>query len=152
MGTKITGITVRDLVDSEKALEMLASRQMEGKVGYRIAKIIRKSAPDIRQFRKGLQELIEGLGKDAYIREGNGIGIDPSHEKYEENVKKVEKHRASVLDVETALDGGVGPVKLQELLDALPKRNVGTAEDPKLVQAYIEPSILADLWWAIEEK
>ncbi len=147
--TKITGLKLRDLVDAERALELLGSRQMEGKIGYRIAKVIRKSAPDIKQYRQGLQEKIEGT--NAFIREERGIKLDPTSPDFEKHRKAIEKHRDDVLDADTSLGDGVGPIKIDELLDALPKRNTGTAEEPVWERSFIEPALLADLWWLIEE-
>jgi len=147
--TKITGITLRDLVESDRALELLASRQMEGKIGYRIGKAIRRAEPEIKQFRKGLQKKIEGT--NAYTRVDGGIKLDQKHEDYEKNITKIDKHRNSVLGEKVSLGDDVGTISLTELLEALPRRNAGTAEDPKWELAYIEPTILADLMWLITE-
>ncbi len=147
--TKITGITVRDLLESERALEILSSRGMEEPINYRIAKVMRKAAPEIKQFRKGLQERIEGT--KAFLRDDQGIKLDPDKPDFEKHLAAIEKNREAALDESTELTGGVGTIKLSELMEALPKRNLGTEAEPKWVRALLEPWILANLMWLIEE-
>lgn len=147
---KLPEFTMRDLIEAEQALEILLSRDMTGKVSYALGKILRKAKPEIRAFRDGIIEKIEAAGEGAIIREDNNIKLDPKHDEFEKNLKKVEKHRKSALEAGITLDGCITH-SLEEVLNALPKRNTGTEEEPKWEQAMIAGIILSPLWWAITE-
>ncbi len=147
--TKIDGITLRDIVEAEEALEMLANRPMEGKVGYRIAKVLRKIKPDLKDYRKSVGDLIEANGGIPADR--GGIKLDVKSKTFMQARKKLDKHNESVLAEPVVIEGGVGPIKLNELLEALPRRKTGEGDDAKEELAFIEPIILANLWWLIEE-
>ncbi len=147
--TKIEGITLRDIVEAERSLELLSTRQMEGRLGYRIAKVLRKIRPDLKDYRKGVGDVIEANG--GIPSEGGGIRLDEKSKSFMKDRKKLEQHNDSVLAEPVVIEGGVGPIKLNELIDALPKRRTGEGDDAKEEPAFIEPMILADLWWLIEE-
>ena len=147
--TKIEGITLRDLVEGEQALELLCSRSMVGKVAFRLAKVLRKIRPDLKDYRKGIGAIIESCGGIPTDR--GGLKLDESHPDFMKHRKKLESHNDSVLAEPVTIEGGVGPVKLEDLIAALPERTVGTGDDAKQLPAMIEGTILADLWWLIEE-
>ena len=145
--TKIEGITLRDIVEAENSLELLATRPMVGKVAYRIAKVLRKIRPDLKDYRKSVGDVIEANG--GIPSEGGGIRLDEKHPDFMKHRKKLEEHNDSVLKEPIVIEGGVGPIKLDELIGALPTRRVGEGDDAKDEPALIEPRILADLWWLI---
>ncbi len=147
--TKIEGITLRDLVEAEQSLELLCTRPMVGKIAFRLAKVMRKIRPDLKTYHQGITTLIEGC--DHLPTERGGIRLDDQSGKFLENRKKLRDHTDSVLAEPVVIEGGVGPVKLDELIEALPKRTEGEGDDAKQLPAFIEPLILADLWWLIEE-
>ncbi len=147
--TKIEGITLRDIVEAENSLELLSTRPMEGKVGFRIAKVLRKIRPDLKAYRKGVGDVIEANG--GIPTEGGGIKLDEKAPGFMKARKILEQHNESVLKEPIVIEGGVGPIKLNELIEALPKRREGEGDDAKDMPAFIEPRILADLWWLIEE-
>lgn len=147
--TKIEGITLRDIVEAENSLELLSTRPMVGKVAYRIAKVLRKIRPDLKDYRKGVGDVIESCG--GIPSERGGIRLDEKHRDFMKHRKKLEQHNESVLKEPVVIEGGVGPIKLNELLEALPRRKVGEGDDAKEELAFIEPMLLADLWWLIEE-
>ncbi len=143
--TKIEGITLRDIVEAERSLELLSTRPMVGKVAYRIAKVLRKIRPDLKDYRKGVGDVIEANG--GIPVEGGGIRLDEKSKGFMKARKKLDDHNESVLNEPVVIEGGVGPITLDELIEALPKRTEG--DDAKELPAMIEPMILADLWWLI---
>ena len=145
--TKIEGITLRDIVEAEMSLEQLSTRPMVGKVAYRIAKVLRKIRPDLKDYRKGVGDVIEANG--GIPSEGGGIKLDEKSPNFMKHRKKLEEHNDSVMKENIVIEGGVGPIKLDELIGALPTRRVGEGDDAKDEPALIEPRILADLWWLI---
>ena len=147
--TKIEGITLRDLVEAEQSLELLCTRPMVGKVGFMLGKVLRKIRPDLKTYHQGVTLLIENC--DHLPTERGGIRLDDKSTKFLKNRAMLRKHNDSALSKSVVIEGGVGPVKLNDLLDALPKRTEGEGDDKKELQAFIEPLILADLWWLIEE-
>jgi len=149
--TKIEGVTVRMLIESERAFFLLNSRSLEnGGVAWNLAKIARKAEPEIKAYRKLITKYIEDT--DKFIRDDDGIRIDPKCAGYEALRKKADAFSEDALDKVVDLGEGVGPVKYADLLAAMPKRNIGTTEDPDWKEGTISPSILAPLMdWAIEE-
>ncbi len=147
--TKIDGITLRDLVEAEQSLELLCTRPMVGKVAYRLAKVLRKIRPDLKTYHQGITAIIESC--DHLPTERGGIRLDDKAAKFMENRKKLRDHQDSVMEEQVVIEGGVSPVKLNDLIEALPKRTEGEGDDAKQLPAFIEPLILADLWWLIEE-
>ena len=148
---KLDAVKLRDLVNAEKALNMLISRPMEGKIAHRLGKILRKATPEIRQFRKNALAKLESFGDDAVLREGNEISLNPKHQDYQNNVAALDKYNDSALDGDSIKLEDCISTTITELIAALPKRNLGTAEEPDWQPALVEGAILAKLWWCITE-
>lgn len=149
--TKIEGLTVRTLVEAERALELLNSRTIEdGGIAWNLAKMARKSEPEIKAYRKLIQQHIEGT--DHFVRENQGIRLDPKWKGFETLLKAADQFSEAALDKSVDLGEGVGPIKYSELLKALPKRNAGTGDEPDWKDGALPPAILQPLMdWAIIE-
>ncbi len=149
-------IKLKDLVEAERALSILSSMEMSDKAGWMVSKILRKATPELRQYHKNIASIVEDT--KAFKRNDMGPILDIEHEDYEKHYKHLEKKREALLDgkadeegVDVVLGDGCGTIKRKDLLEALPKRNVGTEEKPEMVAAYLQPWIYTALWWLIVE-
>lgn len=140
-------ITLRDVVESRNMLQTLMNREMSIHVGHRLSKIFRKSTSEVRSYQEGVVKKIESF--DNYIREEDGsVKLDPKSSTYNKDYLALDKVRNEALDKIVVLEGCL-TITLKELIESMPKINVGTADDPKWEEAKIPPVIYTPLWWAI---
>lgn len=140
-------ITLRDVVESRNMLQTLMNREMSIHVGHRLSKIFRKSTSEVKSYQEGVVKKIESF--EGYIRAEDGsVKLDPKSATYNADYLALEKVRNEALDKAVVLEGCL-TITLKELIESMPKINVGTADDPKWEEEKIPPVIYTPLWWAI---
>ncbi len=140
-------ITLRDIVESRSVFEALLNRDMSIHVGHRLSKMFRKATSEVRDYQKLVVKKIESF--EGYIREEDGsVKLNPKSATYNADYLALENLRNDALDKPVILEGCL-TVSLKELIESMPKTNVGTADEPKLEDAKIPPVIYTPLWWAI---
>ena len=139
---------MKDLVNGDTALVVLSQMRLKGKIAYIVSKAARKVRPEIEDYKKGLQGILESYNAKADI---NGIlRLDPDKPKYKAGRIEIEEYKEEMFKKEITFEGII-LLKLDDLLDAiLPKLD----KDGKEVEegGIIEAFILEGISWLLDSK